>query len=100
MIIPKTIKFGGHVFPVDSSLLELRNDEGSLLWGQWQPVSGKIVLLSKKAIDPTRQAEVFLHEIIHMINTQFDFSLNEDTVRALSFGLFSVLVQNKLRFYE
>ena len=100
MRIPKIIKDGGLIVRVDSSCLKIKGRKGQILWGESCTGAGTIRVLSKKVLSPSQQALVFLHELVHRVDSNLDLNLTERKVKLLSFGLFSIIAENKLIFHE
>jgi len=56
------------------------------------------VIRVQKDLDEIRQAETFLHEIIHGVNSTWTLGLDEAGVRRFSIGLFDAIRRNNLDF--
>lgn len=91
MKIPKYIKVGGQRITI------LRDEIAGGYDGDygWTKNDENIIYVSKN-LPPTREAEVFLHEILHMINGY----LTEKECDYLSGALYQVIKDNKLNFYD
>jgi len=47
-----------------------------------------------KTATEQQQQEAFLHELLHILNTELELKLEEDTIHRLSYGLHCILRDN------
>lgn len=85
MVIPKTIKIGGHTFDVQVTPLDDKCGDVSRNKGLIRVSSG---------LTKSNQAVTFLHEIFHVMNGE----LNETIIDSFSEQMYQVLHDNKLKF--
>lgn len=105
MILPEKIKIGGFDWTIEKNQ-HIANESG--VFGSTHTLSQKIFL------DPSttdqKNEQTLLHEIIHVVVWQSGLGrrlerlderkLEEEIVQSISFGLYQVLKENKLKFYE
>ena len=94
MKILKKLKVYGRVYSV-----EFQNKHKKHLLGQAKHTPRKIILYrysNNEKVDPNLLQEVFLHEIIHCVNSVFSIRMIEKDVERLSEGLYGVLKDNGL----
>lgn len=92
MKIPRSIQLGGHRI----SIIKLKSSDlksaGS--YDDWY----QTIKINIDDSCEDAQAEVFLHEIIHGIDTKYELGLEHKQVAQLSQMLFAVIRNNKLDF--
>ena len=89
MIIPKTLKIGGHTFEIDSSLPLLDMN------GKTEFKEGKIYICSD--IPQTQKESTLIHEVLHVINsTMSDSDTGHMLQDSISEQLYQVLKDNDL----
>ena len=103
MTIPEKLKIGGHEYKVKTGyVFRERHD----LCGQHDSAQCVIRLsdrdCSGNPVAEGFEAQVFLHEILHAVNTVYNGGADtpEATIEALSQGLFQVLRDNRLDFSD
>jgi hypothetical protein len=89
MIIPKTLKIGGHIITVE--LKETDEDSGYTEIGK-----NKIVL--DKDMEQSQLEATLIHEIFHCLNTTFTDKnfLGHSVISSLAEQFYQVLKDNKL----
>ena len=95
MKIPEQLKIGGHWYEIKFN--ENRENET----GNEHPASSysrvnKIWIDKNQTI--SRQESCLLHEIIEMLNYEFQLGLEHKVISQLDSGLYQVLKDNKLNF--
>ena len=94
MKIPKTVHFCG----IDYEIVEIDDLDAGENWGRTMIGQGKI-FLDKKSIQAKKE-ETFLHELIHLAyhatTNELDNKMEERIVKAWSFNLYGILVDNNL----
>ena len=94
MKIPEKLKIMGHEYVVsfDSKLFMNENVGGGKACG-----NGLYIVLGG-GMPESREAEVFLHEIIEQVKYCLQVEISHEDLSALSEGLFAVLRDNGLSF--
>jgi hypothetical protein len=92
MEIPERVRVGAYEIPV-KLVEDLGNDRGC--GGEYSPRKLEISLdLAFKV----RIGEIFLHEVLECICSQYDLDIDHHHLMVLSNTLFQVLKDNKLQF--
>lgn len=94
MDIPRKLKILGHTYDINFDANMFRNEDTG---GGKACANGLYITLADDSPE-SRQAEIFLHEIIEQLNFFLQLNLKHDVLSALSEGLFSVIRNNKLNF--
>jgi predicted nucleotide-binding protein (sugar kinase/HSP70/actin superfamily) len=94
MRIPKRVKIGAKVYPVQW-VDNLRDTDDTKLFGRFDTVEGVITLSKACGVDG-ELLDTFIHECLHAMNKSVKLDLDEDTVHRLAFMLAAFLVDNKL----
>jgi hypothetical protein len=100
MKIPKTLKIGAHQVAIVKHE-SINDDEYGDCCGLARMDSLVIELAGKVSygdLPETKQAETFLHEIIHFVSHNAGLDLKERQILGLAHGLFQVIRENKLDF--
>ena len=73
---------------------ELKDEEGDVIFGQYDPFALHIQILKK--MGPTRTAEVILHEVLHAIQDASPFvgGEEEDAVQSLAPAIIRLMQDN------
>lgn len=90
MLIPEFITLNGQRIQIVQKPLAEIDSECNGGWAMWE--QNKLIIAND--IPPSRQALVFLHEILHFVNIYLD----EETVTYLSEALYGAIVNNQLNF--
>ncbi len=101
MKIPKLIKISGHEIKIKIKKNLVLNEKHC--FGLSYLVQNKIELAKYCVDEPvpeSRQAETFLHEIIHYINTIHSIGLSEKKTDELALALFQTIRDNVLNFLD
>ena len=94
MRLPKKLTIAGHTITVEyRKKLFMDNHE---CWGIYDDGKHKIYLAMK--MDPTRKAEILLHEAIHAISDIHLLHLSEKAVKILGIEVLALIRNNKLNF--
>lgn len=93
MKIPKTIKIAGHIYTIE--FRENRENQD----GNEHPASSfsrvnKIWIDKNQVVE--RQESCLVHEIIEMLNYDFQLELKHQTISLLEAGIYQVLKDNNL----
>lgn len=92
MKIPKTLKIGGQVYRV---LVKDFVDEGNeSLCGY--AIAGDNIIAINHALPQSQQESTFLHEVIEVVNNNYELKLEHPVIQTLEAALYQVLVDNKL----
>ena len=94
MKIPNKLKIAGHVYKV--KLTHINALDSGDNYGTCD-VPKQIICLNETNSN-TRMRETLLHEILHAIDIEFGFGLNEQIVNTLGLELHRILYENKLDF--
>jgi hypothetical protein len=97
MKIPKTIQLCGKTFKIVYKK-NLTSERGDDLLGLADVDGCKIYLLQRT--NPEKKVEVFLHECLHIIDTDKIFGLGESKVNNLTIEILSLIRNNKLNFLK
>lgn len=103
MKIPKQIKVAGHSILIRRKPKASEEKYRCMLGLAYLPTNRIEVFTTYDGSGPLpeeKQAEVFLHEVIHHIDDKYSIDLKEKQVRQLSAGLFQVMRDNKLNFSD
>jgi len=96
MKIPTTLKAFGRKYQVE------REDEvtGKLeCWGYLDAYRDILVLRRRgPEFTPGHEKQVFLHELLHIIDTNFHINLSEDQIQIISVTLNAIIEDNHLDF--
>lgn len=92
MNIPDKVKVGGIVFSVKYDNIAADRD----FFGEISFIKQTITIDS--TIQPGKQEETFLHEIIEAINANYAIGLEHDKLTVLAFAMHQVLKDNALQF--
>ena len=94
MKIPGIVKILGHEYVVifDKELFARENI------GCGKACANLLKITISSDVPESRQAEVFLHEIIEMLKYSLQIEIGHDHLSALSEGLFAVIRNNGLDF--
>lgn len=90
MNIPQVIKVNANTITVVLKPKDEIDSEDNGGWAHWE----RNVLYLANDIPEDRQAELFLHEILHFVNVY----LTEEQVTYLSGALLDVMRRNKINF--
>jgi hypothetical protein len=96
--IPKTVKVLGRVYKVirDNSLAD-----DKMCWGYFDSREDIIVLRERDyKLTPGRERQVFLHELIHVLDDSLQIKLSEKQVQLLAVGLTCLIEENELDFRD
>jgi hypothetical protein len=98
MRIPKTVRIGGKVFTITykSRLNDKDLHDGADLLGKADINACKIFLL--RGLSKEKKKEIFLHEVLHIIDTDKGFNLNEKKVNNLAIEILDFIISNKINF--
>ena len=91
---PKQLKIGSHKFAIKYK--NLTKEEADNNSGYACVVENKIVI--NDSLPLTQQESTLLHEIIEVINFQYQLKLDHNIIMTLETALYQVLKDNKLRF--
>lgn len=98
MKIPNKIKAFGRTYIVHRD-----NDMTNMLdcWGYVDPYKD-IISIKKRDTEFTsgHEKQVLLHELIHLVDNNFNVGLNENQVQILAVGLSTIIGDNKLDFTD
>ena len=100
MQIPHTLKIGGKKFKVRSvkNLSDKDLHGGSELLGKAD--INKCVIYLSKNMGSEKEKEVILHEIMHVVDTDFNLNLGENKVNLLAIEILRIITDNKLNFLQ
>lgn len=90
--IPDKVRINGIIYDVEIANYEGNDFVSINYWGHCYHDKCKIVL--NKSIDKQKLEQTFLHEIIHIINIDYELKLDEDDVTRLANGLYAFLKDN------
>ena len=93
MIIPKKIKIGGHWFNVE--FRENRENQDGMSFPATSHSRVNKIWIDKNQ-SQQRQESCLIHEIIEMLNYEFQWDLEHKVISQLDSGLYQVLKDNKL----
>lgn len=102
MIIPSKINIAGHDVDVDVEPMALDSDMEQNM-GLAHKIQDKIRIAQNckgVGVSIDNQGETFLHEIIHIVADKWDTRVSEKQVTVLATGLYQVLKDNKLKFFD
>ncbi len=100
MKIPKRIKIGGHWVDIILEDDVIRDGDRKLL-GKADYNHKKIYLALNEGgrrLKKSALGDVFLHELIHFVDSNASAGLDEKQIEQISIDLYAVLHNNKLRF--
>lgn len=101
MKIPKRLKIGGHYVQV-KNCRDIVSDDGRVKYLGKSFTSENLIVLAHeydgRELPKSTVDETFLHEIVHVVETNAGLNLKEGQVNALASGLYQVLKDNKLSF--
>lgn len=96
MKIPTQVKAFGRVYKV------IRDNETTNkmeCWGYLDAMKDVIVLRKRDCeFTPGHEKQVFLHELMHLVDSNFHVGLTEEQVQTMAVGLTTVIEDNKLDF--
>jgi hypothetical protein len=71
-------------------------------WGFLDLLTDEILLKARSsdAFSMTREKQVFMHELIHIIDDNLRIGLGDDDAQRLAVGLVTLIVDNKLDFND
>ena len=92
MKIPRKLKIDGEKWTVEKISVR-QNDLETRYLGCTDHLKKKITIDIKHRTDST-----FLHEIIHAVDVNRHLELSEEQVKSMAYGLYAVIVDNKLDF--
>ena len=70
-------------------------------WGYLDAMKDIIVLRQRdEDFTPGHEKQVFLHELIHVVDSNFHVDLTEEQVQTLAVGLNTVIEDNELNFSD
>lgn len=99
MKIPKRLKIGIHRVRVDFvDLIDAPTEEGVACFGMAYTGSNLIELKTKQ--NEKKEAEHFLHELTHFVDSFAGLGLTENQVRGISTVLFMIIRDNHLDFSD
>lgn len=87
MKIPCRIKLGGHEVAVEHRQTIVNENEECL--GLCLPEQLKILI--KQGMPKSREKEVFIHEVIEMINSLFELEMNHGQINTLALEIAGVI---------
>jgi hypothetical protein len=94
--IPSSIKAFGRVYRIvrDNDITEKMG-----CWG-YLDATKDILVLKKRDCEftPGHEKQVFLHELFHVVDTNFQVGLSEEQVQTLAVGLTTIIEDNGLDF--
>ena len=93
MKIPSEVKVGPYTYKV--TIVDIVDKNNPAYIGMARHDSDKEIRLCND-LDRDKMESVFLHELIHCIDTLFRIGLTEEQVNQLEAGLYMVLKQNNL----
>jgi len=102
MKIPKQIKVSSHKVRI-KRLKKIKEPSMMTAMGYADLANNEIVLCREYSDSPvpeSMQAEVFLHEILHIISNLYGIVLPEGKVNQLAAALLQVIRDNKLNFLD
>lgn len=94
--LPKQLRIGPHRVRVKLIDDQTLNEEGDTLYGQWS-TSEQLITINETCPTPSFAAEVMLHEIIHGIWANYDFSpemSEEKSASVMAPALLQVMLDN------
>jgi hypothetical protein len=95
MNIPKKIKIGGLVFKVE---LYENLTAGAQSYGQMRPMEQKIVI--DKTLSEQMQEQTFIHEILEVIDSNYELKLEHRNISVLEAALYQVIKDNPKVFSD
>jgi hypothetical protein len=96
--IPKKIKAFGRTHNV---IRDNKVAEEKQCWGFFDSVTDTVVLRERDGeLTPGRERQVFLHELLHVIDDSLQLNLREKQVQLLSVGLTTIIEENGLDFRD
>jgi hypothetical protein len=96
--IPKSIKAFGREYKIVRENSTTRKLE---CWGYFDDMEDTIVLRERSVgFTSGHERQVFLHEIIHIIETNLPIGLTEEQVQTIAVGLSTIIDDNKLDFTD
>lgn len=93
MDIPSKLKILGHEYTV--KLVDLNETDK---FGSMNPNTNTIRINRNKA--PSQQESTLLHEIIEALNCNLELGLDHKQITGLEAGLYQVLKDNRMKFFE
>jgi hypothetical protein len=87
MIIPKSLKIGGHIYKI------IQDDTGEDLGFTY---TGKLEIHLDKEMKKSQKEAILLHEIFHCLNTTFDKGDRHAILDSIAEQLYQVLKDNNL----
>jgi len=94
--VPEKVKAFGRSYKIQRD-----NDTTNKMecWGYLDAFKD-IVVLRKRDCDftPGHEKQVFLHELMHIVDINFHIGLTEEQIQTLSVGLVTIMEDNNLNF--
>lgn len=93
-MLPSKLQILGRKYKLKKNAERLQeySEQGGETWGVTLPLSAEIILNPDMPLD--HEQSVVLHEIFHALHVTEAASMHEDTVAAMSYGLYRVLRDN------
>lgn len=98
MKIPKQVKAFGRIYRIIRD-----NDTTNKMecWGYLDAMRDVIVLRERDSeFTPGHEKQVFLHELMHVVDSNFRVGLTEEQIQTMSVGLATVIEDNQLDFTD
>lgn len=98
MRIPKTVRIGGKIFNIvyKNTLKDKDLHDGAELLGKADVNACKIYL--SRGLSKEKKKEIFLHEVLHVIDIDKGFNLTEKKVNNLAIEILDFIISNKINF--
>jgi hypothetical protein len=96
--IPKQIKAFGRTYTIvrDNNVTDRME-----CWGYLDAMRDVIVLKERNSeFTLGNEKQVFLHELMHVVDSNFHIGLTEEQIQTLSVGLVTILTDNNLDFSQ
>lgn len=96
MKIPNQVKAFGRIYKVTRDNETTNKME---CWGYLDAMKDVIVLRKRDCeFTPGHEKQVFLHELMHVVDSNFHVGLTEEQIQTMAVGLATVIEDNKLDF--
>jgi hypothetical protein len=96
--IPKKVTAFGRTYVIhrDNNAANIKQ-----CWGFFDPIADTIILREHDCdLTSGRERQVFVHEIIHLLDDNLQIKLNEKQTQLLAVGLSTIISENGLDFRD
>jgi len=94
--IPKQVKAFGRIYKI---IRDTDTTNKMECWGYLDAMTDTIVLRKRSCeFTPGHEKQVFFHELMHVVDSNFHIGLTEEQIQTMSVGITTIIEDNKLDF--